>query len=247
MTLIYYPVRGKLMTKYSKKETIDELKKELSDIEKLYKAKCIKSTGTTTDSNEQYSEVIAQELLKHRAEFDKITRVKRKNSYSRENHCNIEIDICKSNRDEENFAKRITGLELNNLGLIKDYQIPLKDTSANEGIGKIDLISYNEKDKYLFLIELKYTGNPEALLRALLESYIYSKIVDKNKLITDLLGSVNPDEIKIIPSVLLVPKCKSYDELKEMEDGKRPYLKKLSLELGIRFFTMEFFVNEIHL
>ena len=235
------------MKRKSKRETIDELKNKLSPIEKLYKAKCINWKGTTTDKNEQYSEVIAQELLKHRAKFEKTTRVKRNNSYYRENHCNIEIDICKSNRNEENFAKRIAGLELNNLGLIKDYQIPLKDTSANEGIGKIDLISYNEKDKKLFLIELKYTGNKETLLRALLESYTYSKIVDKNKLITDFLGPVNPDEIKIIPAVLLATGCNSYKELKEIKDGKRPHLKELSLSLGIKYFTIDFSLNEIYL
>lgn len=237
------------MTKYSKEVTVDKLRKELKElsaIEKLYKAQCINWTGTTTGSNEQYSEIIAEELfLNHLTELKNILSVPRNNSYYRENHCNIEIDICKSNRDEENFAKRITGLKLETLGLIKDYQIPLKDTRANEGIGKIDLISY--KDKYLFLIELKYTDNPDTLLRAILEIYTYSKIVDKNKLIKDFLDSVNPDEIKIIPSILLAPSCNSYDELKEMEDGKRPHLKKLSLELGISFFTMEFIVNEIHL
>ena len=239
--------------KKSKEETIDELNKELSTspIRKLYKAKCINWTGTTTDSDEQqYSEIIAEELFKHRKEFDKIKSIKRKNPYYRENHCNIKIDICKSNRDEENFAKRITGLELGTLGLIKDYQIPLKDNLEkdnleNEGIGKIDLISY--KDKNLFLIELKHTGNKETLLRALLESYTYSKIVYKNRLIKDFLGTVNPDEIKIIPTVLLAPRCNAYKELKEMEDGKRKYLKKLSRELDIRFFTIEISANEIKL
>lgn len=114
-------------------------------------------------------------------------------------------------------------------------------------IGKIDLISYNKNNKTLFLIELKYTKNKETLLKSILEIYTYSKIVDGTKLINDFeLGSVN---LEIIPCVLLAKGCKSYRELEEMESGKRPNLKKLSRELGIRFFTiaMEFSVNEIHL
>lgn len=112
-------------------------------------------------------------------EFGKISIVTRSATYSRENHCNINIDLCKSNRNEEIFAKRITGLTLPELGLILDYQIPLKDTLADKGLGKIDLISFNENTKTLFLIELKYEGNDETLLRASLESYTYFKLVDK--------------------------------------------------------------------
>ena len=150
-------------------ETINELKKELSDIENLYKSKCVNWTGTTSDTNELYSEIIANELLRELKEFDKISTVTRTETYCRENHCNIEIDICNSNRDEENFAKRITGLTLDGLGLIKDFQIPLKDTRADKGLGKFDLISFNEETKTLYLIELKYEGNKETLLRASLE------------------------------------------------------------------------------
>lgn len=130
-------------------------------------------TGTTKDTDELYSEILANELLRNLKEFDKISTVTRTETYCRENHCNIEIDICKSNRDEENFAKRITGLTLEGLGLIKDFQIPLKDTRADKGLGKIDLISFNEETKTLYLIELKYKENKETLLRASLESYTY--------------------------------------------------------------------------
>lgn len=239
------------MTRHSKEVTVDELKNKLSPIEKLYKAKCINWTGTTTVSNKQYSEIIAEELsLRHLDKLRNIPSIPRtKESYYRENHCNI--DINENNRKEENFAKSLykNRKKLETLGLIKDFQIPLKNirNDNDKGIGKIDLISYNEKDNILFLIELKYTENKETLLRAILESYTYSKIVDGTKLINDFkLGSVNPE---IIPCVLLAKGCKSYRELEEMESEKRPNLKKLSRELGIRFFTiaMEFSVNEIHL
>lgn len=237
------------MTKYGKEKTIDELRDKLSDIAKLYKAECINWTGITKDSKEEYSEIIAEELLRHLQKLRNIPSITRKKTYYTKNHSNI--DINENNRKEENFAKSLykNSKELETLGLIKDFQIPLKNIKNDNDkvIGKIDLISYNKNNKTLFLIELKYTKNKETLLKSILEIYTYSKIVDGTKLINDFeLGSVN---LEIIPCVLLAKGCKSYRELEEMESGKRPNLKKLSRELGIRFFTiaMEFSVNEIHL
>ena len=238
----------------TKQETIDELNIELSTIENLYKSKCVNWTSTTKDTDEYYSEIIANELLRNLKEFDKIPAVTRKNTYYRENHKKIEIDL-ESNRKEEIFAKRIAYLNLGELGDIKDYQIPLKDTRADKGLGKIDLISYNDENKILYLIELKYEDNKETLLRATLESYTYYKIVDKTKLINDcfnnykfilnkVYNSIKPEEIKVKPAVLLVPKCNPYDELEDMELGERPKLKALSLALGIKFFTLELSVYE---
>ncbi len=242
--------------KKTRNETIIELKKEFSSIENLYKSKCVNWSGTTKDTNELYSEIVANELLRNLKEYDKASTITRAETYFRENHCNIEMDICNSNRNEENFAKRLTGLKLDGLGLIKDYQIPLKDTRADKGLGKIDLISFNEKTKSLYLIELKYDGNSETLLRASLESYTYYKIVDKIKLIDDFFNNqkfilnkiynhIDSTEINVKPAVLVVPKCKAYDELEDVELGERPKLKALALALEIKYFTLELFVDDI--
>ena len=239
----------------TKFETIKELKKELSSIENLYKSKCVNRTGTTKDTDKLYSEVIANELLRELKEFEKISTLTRTETYCIENHCNIEIDICNSNRDEENFAKRITGLTLDGLGLIIDFQIPLKDTRKDTGLGKIDLISFNKETKTLYLIELKYEGNKETLLRASLESYTYYKIIDKKKLINDCFNNqkiilnnmfkqIDQTEINVKPAVLVVPKCNAYNELEEIEIGKRPKLKALALALDIKYFTGGFLTNE---
>jgi hypothetical protein len=140
--------------KYSRQETIDELNIEIAKIETLYNAKCVKWTGKTSDTNELYTEVIASNLLRNLKEFDKISQVTRTNTYCRGNHEKIAIDL-ESPRGEEIFAKRIAYLSLGELGVIKDYQIPLKDTIADKGLGKLYLISYNDKTKTLYLIELK--------------------------------------------------------------------------------------------
>lgn len=242
--------------KKTSKETINELKKELPNIENLYKSKCVNWTGTTSDTDELYTEIIAHKLLREIKQFDKIKTVSRTESYFRENHYDIEIDLCNSNRSEEIFAKRITGLTLERLGLIKDYQIPLKDTSADKGLGKIDLISFNKEAKTLYLIEIKYEGNNETLLRTSLESYTYYKIVDKVKLINDyfnnqdfilnkLYNQIDPEEINVKPAVLVVPNCNAYDELEDVEMGERPKLKSLSLALDIKYFSVELLTNEI--
>lgn len=228
--------------KKTKKETIDELNIELSTIENLYKSNCVNWTGKTKDTSEYYSEIIANELLRNLKVFDKIPVVSRTSTYCRENHKQIEINL-ESNRQEEIFAKRIAFLNLAGLGHIKDYQIPLKDSRADKGLGKIDLISYNKSTKSLYLIELKYEGNPETLLRATLESYTYYKTIDKNKLIIDCLKGSNHSDIRIIPTVLVVPKCNPYDELMNM-DNEHPKLKALSLALEIKFFTLEIFTDE---
>ena len=239
--------------KKTRKETIDELQIELVSIENIYKAKCVNWTGKTIDTSELYSEIIANELLRNLKEFDKILEVTRTNSYCRGSHNEININL-NSPRKEEIFAKRITGLKLGDLGLITDYQIPLKDTSKDDGLGKIDLISYNEDTKILYLIELKYEGNKETLLRTILESYTYYRIIDKPKLIKDCLGfkttfinkfsSTDLTQVKVKPAVLVVPECKAYEELQEMEGMDRPKLKALSLAMGITFFDLEFAVYE---
>ena len=125
--------------KKTRKETIDEFNKALLNIETLYNANCVNWTGKTSDTDEFYTEVIANELLWNLKEFDKIKTITRKNTYSRENHSKIEIDLS-NNRNEEIFAKRIAFLEFDEIGKILDYQIPLKDTSKDKGVGKIDLI-----------------------------------------------------------------------------------------------------------
>ena len=63
----------------------------------------------------------------------------------------------------------------------KDYQIPLNDERKDK-LGDVDLVSYNEKTKTLFLIELKYKRNKETLLRASLEIFTYYKSADIDKL-----------------------------------------------------------------
>lgn len=241
------------MMAYTKQETKDLFYKALNNnILQLYNDSCINWVGRTKDTNELYSEIIAHELLLNLKELDKISTLTRSSSYKIDSHATVTMDFSTSNRDEENFAKRLYGLNFDKMGKIIDYQIPLKDTSKDKGIGKIDLISHNDTEQCLYLIELKFGGNKETLLRAILESYTYYKIIDHSKLILDysthkfILNATflnQENKVKILPSVMIVStvskSCNSYTELNEMESGHRPMLKSLALALGTEFFGCE--------
>ena len=240
---------------YTRKEVEEEVKKALPEIERLYAEDFVKRIGSTKDTKELYTEVLSEYLLRNLNSFDDIGSISRTKTYCEDRHAEVKINLDSgakkdTGRKEENFAKRITYLKFDNLGTIKDYQIPLKDTRLNKGVGKIDLISFNDKTNTLYLIELKYEGNKESLLRATLESYTYFKIVDHSKIIDDFksFGSSNPSGINVVPAVLVTPGCQAYNELLGSDKIKgieeRPQLKALSLTLGIKYFTLEMFADE---
>ena len=130
------------MPKYIRNQTITTCKKALKSIESFYKDNCVNWTGTTSNTKELYTEIIANELLKNLSVFNNIKAISRTNPYEVKSHFPISINP-DSKRDEENFAKRITLLEFESLGKILDYQIPIKDKQTDDA-GKIDLISFNQ-------------------------------------------------------------------------------------------------------
>lgn len=225
---------------YTRKDALDNLTAALSSgFEKVYKAACINWKGKTTDTREYYSELFSTELLTHLL-AKKIPAISRSSSYKTTSHFPIQITD-ESNREEENFAKRLCGLHIDKLGQIIDYQIPLKDVQK-DGAGKIDLISFNKKDNTLYLIELKYKNNEETLLRASLEIFTYFHTVDQVKLKADY--GFTSSEIKVKPAVLLVTNCNAYNELNDVNMGTRPKLKALALLMEISYFTLELYADE---
>ncbi len=235
--------------RYTKRQTIDQLYKKLEPIDNLYQADCINWQGKTSDTKEPYSELIANELLIKIKEFDKISKVPRTGTYCIETHCQFAFDLSIPYGKEKNFAKRITGLHLPEIGIILDYQIPLQNTLKDENVGEIDLISFNEKTKTIHLIELKYISNKETLLRAILESFTYFKQINQAKLVKDFfrdckgeqakaLKGVSADDIKVVPTVLVISNCQPFKELQDMELGNRPKLRALSTALGVNLFRI---------
>ena len=228
---------------YTKQDTIKKLNDFNESMDHLYNAHFVNWSGKPNDSKEFYTEVIAKELLKKLPELTSISKISRTNSYKIIAHNRTDINP-RSNRREEIFAKKLFKLHDKRLGTILNYQIPLKNTQKDKA-GKIDLISFNERTKKVHLIELKYDGNKETLLRTVLEVFTYSTIVDSNKLLKDFTEIKSDLDPKIIPTVLVTKNCSCFDELEEMVNGKRPKLKELSQELGIEFYSIDIETQQI--
>jgi hypothetical protein len=228
---------------YSKKVIERKTNVYSSDIGNLYKDSIVNYTGITSDTNELYTEVISEVILKNLDIYNNLT-ISRKTSYYKQTHSKISIKP-NSNRLEENIAKRLVGIEIGVLGKVLDFQIPLKDSKLNKGLGKIDLLSFNNRTNTFYLIEFKYNTNKETLLRASLEIYTYYKSIDQGKLVSDFLQNhpyldslknTPVNTFKIKPIVLLTKETNANKELQDLDN--RPKLKKLLKQLDLSFFSI---------
>ena len=218
--------------KYSKNEILEEIQ----DMGNFYKRKVVNYRGTTSDSKEYYTEVVAEWILKNIYLFDYIKPITREKSYKVDSHDGKNKDN-DSNREEEKIAMKLFDLSENQgkvfeiIGKIIDYQTPLKDIQTDKA-GKIDLLAYNESKKTLRILELKKPDSKETMLRCVLEAYTYLKVVDRAKLLKDF-GLPENTKIKACPFVF-------YDgeQHKEMQEDRKN-LKKLIEKLDIEVIYLE--------
>lgn len=89
----------------------------------------------------------------------------------------------------------------------------------------------------VYIVELKYIGNKETLLRAILEIWTYYKQLSKVNFLKSfkLLKQNKIEDIR--KAVLLSVDCNAYNEAKEL--SKRPKLKQLAKALVIDIFLLE--------
>jgi len=222
------------MKKYSREYTVKTLQEALRNPERLYKRSCINWSGKI-DSGIYYAEIISEMLL---------------NSDILDNPCNyIQViprkdykigshNVSKrgvSNREEEIFAKILNQKRLGDLGQIIDYQIPLKSSKNDEGVGKIDLVSF--KGNTAYIIELKYADNAETLLKTTLEIWTYYYQLNKNSFLDLFKENANIENIK--KAVLLVIGCKAYEEAKDLDSGNRKNLSRLIKKLDVDIFLLD--------
>ena len=218
--------------KYSKNEILEEIQ----DMGNFYKRKVVNYRGTTSDSKEYYTEVVAEWILKNIYLFDYIKPITREKSYKVDSHDGKNKDK-DSNREEEKIAMKLFDLSQNQgkvfeiIGKIIDYQTPLKDIQTDKA-GKIDLLAYNKKEKILRILELKRPSSKETMLRCVLEVYTYSKVVDKAKLLKDF-GLAEDTVIKACPFVFY-----GKEQYREMQQD-REHLKDLIEKLGIEVIYLE--------
>lgn len=215
-----------------KQTQIDEIvQSEISkDAKFWYKSPACSKTRENT---------FAKEILKEKnlKKLDSIIRINRENYNA--NHMG-ETEKDNSNRLEERIA-----LELFNrkdcfsFGKIIDYQVPLKCKQSDKGIGKIDLLAYDDSKKVLTLLELKKPDSDETLLRAVLEVYTYSKLVCEKNLIKSY-DYINSDS-KIEKAVFLFKNSYAYKEYeKACADKDNSYIYKLMKKLNVKFYCLDF-------
>ena len=218
--------------KYSKNEILEEIQ----DMGNFYKRKVVNYRGTTSDSKEYYTEVVAEWILKNIYLFDYIKPITREKSYKADSHDGKNKDN-DSNREEEKIAMKLFELSQNQgkvfdiIGKIIDYQTPLKDIQTDKA-GKIDLLAYNEEEKILRILELKRPDSKETMLRCVLEAYTYLKVVDKDKLLKDF-GLPENTKIKACPFVFY-----GGEQHQEMQKNKEN-LGELIKELGIEIIYLK--------
>ena len=214
--------------KYSKNEILEEIQ----DMGNFYKRKVVNYRGTTSDSKEYYTEVVAEWILKNIYLFDYIKPITREKSYKVDSHDGKNKDN-DSNREEEKIAMKLFDSSQNQgkvfgiIGKIIDYQTPLKDIQTDKA-GKIDLLAYNENEKTLRILELKRPDSKETMLRCVLEAYTYLKVVDKTKLLKDF-GLPENTEIKACPFVFYGGE--QHKEMKEDRKNLKDLIKKLGVEV----------------
>ena len=211
---------------YTRNDILLKCKEALNKIETFYKQDFINYKGKTSDTNEFYSEVVAQFVCEHITEFnDTIPKITRITSYKTEGHDGEHYG--NSNREEEiiamdMFKQSKNGQNYDYIGEIIDYQTPLKN-KRDDIAGKIDLLSYD--GEILRILELKKPDSDETMLRCVLEGFTYLKTLDEKKILNDFGLSENV-EIQACPFVF-----KDREQHNEMKE-ERIWLKKLMDLIG---------------
>ena len=202
---------------YTRNSIIAKCTEAFKDKKTFYKQTFINYRGKTEDTDEYFSEVIAEFLCNHISEYtNDIDAITRESSYKTDSHDGV-IKDHNSGRDEEIIAMKMFDKSYDFVGKIIDYQTPLKNKRFDEA-GKIDLLAYDGTT--LRILELKKPDSDETMLRCVLEGYTYWKTVDKAKLLADFTLPADT-VIKACPFVF--SGGEQHNEMKEV----RPHLKRL--------------------
>jgi hypothetical protein len=179
-------------------------------------------------------EVFSGLFLDNLSVFNEIKPISRSSDYLNANR-NAKDPDPTSPRKEENTAKMIKeNMNCGEIGTIIDFQVPLKNSSNDSGLGKIDLIS--QKEDTIYLIEFKYLSK-ETLLRCLLEIETYRRQIDEFK----LLGEINKTEFNR-DKKLILKKAVLFDEFSKNCDidlEEYPNTKRLAKKLDISLFKLK--------
>ena len=117
---------------------------------------------------------------------------------------------------------------VNLLGIIKDYEVPLKSIQSVHH-GDIDLLVRDEDEHKIRLIEAKKPGSSESLLKGVLQVYTYTKLVSSVR--DRFLRSYDiQKDVKLSPVVLTFDSAASGKQL--LNIGAYPEMKALLKKLN---------------
>ena len=202
---------------YIRNDILEQCKAAFQSISTFYKQPFINYRGKTEDTDEYFTEVIAEFLCGHISEFmNGITVITRESPYKTPGHDGVIKDL-DSGREEEIIAMKMYDKQYDFVGKMIDYQTPLKNKRTDEA-GKIDLLAYDGAT--LRVLELKKPDSVQTMLRCVLEGYTYLKTANIAKLLEDFK----------LPSDTIVNACpfvfKNGEQHSEMRE-QRPHLKRL--------------------
>ncbi|MDE5716508.1 MAG: hypothetical protein K2I53_02615 [Lachnospiraceae bacterium] len=219
---------------YTRTQILQQCGEAFINKNSFYKKSFINYRGKTSDTEEYYTEVIAEFLCANITDYmNGINCITRKSPYKTKGHDGIYNPD--SNREEEIIAMQLFNQSKNGnpydlIGKLIDYQTPLK-SSADDEAGKIDLLAFDGKT--IRILELKKPDSKETMLRCVLECYTYLQTVAKIKLIEDFQDKLKEefvykqDEIEVKASPFVFYGGEQYQEMSQ----HRLYLKKLMVLL----------------
>lgn len=213
---------------YTRAQILEQCQEAFQDKNTFYKQGFINYRGKSSDTEEFYTEIIAEFLCDHINEYV-INPITRKATYNTKGH-DGKYDPA-SNREEEKIAMQIFNQSkahgpLDLIGRIIDYQTPLK-SNADDEAGKIDLLSFDGKT--MRILELKKPDSKETMLRCVLEGYTYLRTVAREKLIENFECKLKkyyvykPEDVIVKASPFVFYGKEQFQEMSQ----HRPYLHKL--------------------
>ncbi|NMB33525.1 MAG: hypothetical protein GX992_04715 [Clostridium sp.] len=223
-----------MTTTYTKKEVISMVEEylQLGKINELHSKGFVNYRGTTSDTKEKYTEVIASHLLEQLERLKLIDPVKRTDSYNvpRDGTTPREADGRKWEQEEQRIAMKLFNKTLQPFSEILHYQTPLGDGRG----AAIDLLARDTDSVYI--LELKRPKSKETLLRCVLEVHAYFCMLDHEKLLRDFEIKNN---LALRKGVLIFKNSRAYTDFSDHK------IRLLMRELKIDFFVLNENADEI--
>lgn len=207
---------------YRKETLLAKISEAAQDMDTFYQQRFLNWTGFTSDDKVRYTEVTAAYLLEHPKLLERICCVGR-GSYLVSHTPSLDAGGYRGPRKEEHLAQVLKGKTLDGLGEIKEYQVPLKRSAKDEGVGKIDLVSVDGSK--LYVIELKVDTSEETLLRCAMEVFTYCRQANREQLMKDYHAT------EIVPAVLVGKGGAQEAELRKKPANLIRLLKQLEVEV----------------